>query len=112
LAEVVGIAVGAVTVAVGAGTYSAVFTGDDISMSYQLWATTSVSAGKSFVKNLYRQIGYVAGGGGSPVNFSTEYLAKFGAAVDGQKVFFKMVPVATATGQKGIGSAGSAIVAP
>lgn len=111
LAEVVGIAVGAITVAVGAGTYSAVFTGDDPSMIYQIWATASVSPGKSFVKNLYRQIGFVAGGAGSPLDFSADYLAKYGAAIESQKVFFKMVGVVSTTGQKGVGSSGFAIAA-
>lgn len=104
------ITITAVAIAVGAVTYDATFTGDNASVSYQVWATPGVSPGVSFVKSEYRQIGAVAGGGGSPYDFSADYLAKYGAPAVGTKVFVKMVPVNATTGQKGIGSEGSTIV--
>lgn len=104
------IGITSVTIALGAGTYEAAFTGDDASVSYQVWATPGVSPGVSFVKSEYRQIGAVAGGGGSPYDFEADYLAKYGAPAVGTKVFVKMVPVNATTGQKGIGSDGFTIV--
>jgi len=99
-----------VSVAVGAATYDIAFTGDTVGMSYQIWATPSLSAGVSFVKSQYRQIGSVAGGGGSPYSFAADYVAKFGAPAVGQKVFAKMVAVNETTGEKSTGSTAATIV--
>lgn len=99
-----------VSIAVGAVTYDVTFSGDTAGMSYQIWATPSLSPGISFVKSQYRQIGSVAGGAGSPYDFSADYLAKFGAPAVGQKVFVKMVAVNATTGEKSTGSSASTIV--
>lgn len=104
LADVVGVAVTGVTINVTTPAYEIAFSGDDASMSYQVWATPAVSNGVSYVKNRFRQIGAFAGGGGSPYNFEADYIAKFGSPAAGQKVFVQLVPVVNATGQKGIAS--------
>jgi len=111
LAAVLSMPVASVTVAVGAGTYEVAYTAADATIAAQVWATPPVSPGKSFVKNLYRQIGVVDGAAVSPLDFSTDYLAKFGASQAGQKVFVKLVPVVKATGQKAVESTGYAISA-
>jgi hypothetical protein len=108
--DVASVLLGAVTISVGTPTYELAFADDDASVSYQIWATPGISAGISFVSSEYRQIGYVAGGGGSPYNFYADYLAKYGAPAIGSKVFCKMVPVNNTSGQKGIASSASTIV--
>ncbi len=76
----------------------------------QLWATASVSAGKSFVENLYRQIGSIPAGTASPFDIKALYQAKFGNPAVGEKVFVRVVPVVVLTGQKGIASSIDTIV--
>ena len=66
----------------------------------QIRATPVVSAGTTFVKNLFRDIAYSAVGG-SNVGYGTEYVAKFGTPAVGQ-VFYISVAVITASGQKGV----------
>ena len=78
----------------------------------QLWATPSVSAGKNFVKSLYRQIGSIAGGTASPFDIRPLYEARFGAPAIGEKVFVMLVAVNSVSGQKGVGSSTSTIVVP
>lgn len=73
-------------------------------------ATAGVSAGKSFVKSEYRQIGYIPAAGTTPDNSLTDYQAVFGTLVGGQKVFVRLTPVNTVTGQRGIPLADSTIV--
>ena len=65
----------------------------------QIRATPIVSAGTTFVKNLYRDILY-AEVDGSSVVFGTAYTAKFGSPAAGQ-VFYISVAVVLANGQKG-----------
>ena len=111
LAAVLSMPVSGVTVAIGAATYEVAYTPADATMAAQVWATQPVSPGKSFVKNLYRQIGVVDGAAVSPYDFAADYLAKFGASQVGQKVFVKLVPVVKTTGQKAVESTGFAISA-
>ena len=66
----------------------------------QIRATPVVSAGTSFVKNLFRDIVYAAVGGAN-VGYGTEYVAKFGTPAVGQ-IFYVSVAVITASGQKGV----------
>jgi hypothetical protein len=66
----------------------------------QIRATPVVSAGTSFVKNLFRDVNYVAGASGG-ATYGTEYVSKFGTPSVGQ-IFFVSVAVITATGQKGV----------
>ena len=103
--------VSAVAIAIGAGTFDVTFTDPAATESVQVWATAPLSAGVSYAKNQYRQIDAVVGGGGSPLDFSAAYLAKFGVPPVGTKVFVKLVIVNNASGIKSTGSTGYAIVA-
>jgi len=73
-------------------------------------ATPGVSAGKSFVKSEYRQIGYLAAAATSPSASISDYTTVFGSLVAGQKVFVRLTPVNTATGQRGLALAAETIV--
>ena len=66
----------------------------------QIRATPVVSAGTSFVKNLFRDIVYSTGASGAAA-YGTEYVTKFGTPAVGD-IFFISVAVITATGQKGV----------
>lgn len=65
-------------------------------------ATAPVSPGKSFVKSEYRQISFLAAAATTPANLLTDYAAKFGNPITGQKIFMRVTPVNTVTGQRGI----------
>jgi hypothetical protein len=78
---------------------------------YLILATPPTSAGKSFVKSEYRIIGVMPGNAAQPHNVSVDYISKFGDTVAGQKLFVKVVPVVTLTGQNGVGSSASDITA-
>lgn len=104
-------AISGVTIAIGAGTYEIAYTPSGVLFTAQLWATPPVSAGVSYVKNQYRQIDAIAGGGASPLDFQAAYEAKFGVPPVGTKVFVKMVLVSNASGIKSQASTGFAIVA-
>jgi|TARA_R110000868_G_scaffold8547_2_gene44154 hypothetical protein len=66
----------------------------------QIRATPVVSAGTSFVKNLFRDVHYddVTSG---VADYGSNYVTKFGTPAVGQ-IFFISVAVITATGQKGV----------
>lgn len=65
-------------------------------------ATGQVSPGKSFVKNLYRNIKVVAAAATSPVNALSAYNAKFGTLVAGQKLFVSVQAIDLLTGLKSL----------
>ncbi len=73
-------------------------------------ATPGVSPGKNFVKSEYRVIAVLPATTVTPYNAWTEFVAKFGAPVAGQKVFVRVSPIATATGLRGQTISASAIV--
>ena len=73
-------------------------------------ATPMLSPGKSFVKSEYRDIMVADNLDTSPLTITSEYVAKFGAAVADQKVFFQMRAVDTTSGQAGQTIEASAIV--
>lgn len=64
-------------------------------------ATPQVSPGKNFVKSLYRNIALLPASEGSGYNLVTEYTARFGSLVSGQKVFVEVYPVNVVSGIKG-----------
>lgn len=77
----------------------------------KIFATAPQSAGKNFVKSEYRLILMADNGDSSPLDVITEYQAVFGSTGDvGQKVFVKMVPVNTNTGQEGTAISASTLV--
>lgn len=95
-----------------ASTLSATFTniGASIDQTVIVEATPGVSAGKSFVKSEYRQIGTFAGNASSPQALGTMYEAKFGDLVAGQKVFVRLRFVDKNTGVTGQNTAASTVV--
>lgn len=102
---------GALTYDVGTGDAATfAFTNDSSAVTYALFATAPLSPGIGFFKNRYRQIGIYAGSGGSPIDFKADYIAKFGAPAEGQKIAVKLVPIVVATGQRGVGATASTLV--
>ena len=69
--------------------------------SFVAVATPPVSAGKSYVKNLYRQISSAALSAGSKT-LITPYNVVFGNLLPTAKVFLRIQPVNTVTGQVGV----------
>lgn len=67
----------------------------------KVFATSPQSAGKSFVKSEYRLIQTLPAATATPVALGAAYSTKFGTFVVGQKLFFKLLFVNTATGQEG-----------
>lgn len=80
-------------------------------MAWIVRATPQVSPGKSFVKNLYRNIAQISEASTTPYNLLAEYNTRFGTLVEGQKIFVEVVPVNSATGLKGTPLSTSVIVA-
>ena len=99
--------------AAGANTITATFApAISATMSVKAFATSPQSAGKSFVKSEYRQIGVLTSTSASPFALTTMYNAKFGSVgAAGQKIFVKFVQVNEATGQEGTPIVARAIVA-
>lgn len=73
-------------------------------------ACAPVSAGKLYVKNLLRFLGTFTPTTGS-VDISTEYSARFGDPVEGQRITVEAFLVSTVTGQAGVPVSVTAIVA-
>lgn len=88
----------AITMGIGATSITAtgLYSGTDATV--QVFASGPVSAGTSFVKNKMRVIGNSGGAAYVPGDAYTDYVAKFGAPVAGEKVFIGFRIVA-ATGQ-------------
>jgi hypothetical protein len=83
-----------------------------VDMSVKLFATSPQSAGKSFVKSEYREIGVLTSTSASPFNALSLYTAKYGSIGSaGQKIFLKMVQVNETTGQEGTPIVTSAVIA-
>ncbi len=79
--------------------------------SVKVFATAPLSAGVNFVKSEYRQIGVATNSDTSPLDYLTEYQAKFGSTgTAGQKIFVKLVQVENASGIEGTPLEASAIV--
>ncbi len=68
-------------------------------MGVLLRATPSLSPGISFVKSELRIISVIAAATASPEDFFADYVAKFGAPVEGAKVFVSVQTVNLLTGQ-------------
>ena len=65
-------------------------------------ATQSVSAGRNFLKNLYRTISVQAAAASSPIDLFSTYSAKFGAPVKDMRVGVRAYLVNKTTGQAGL----------
>lgn len=68
----------------------------------KVFATAPQSPGVSFVKSEYRLITTLAAATATPVALGASYSTKFGSWLAGQKLFFKIVFVNTATGQESL----------
>lgn len=75
-----------------------------------VYATPGVSPGISFVKNKYRYLGVFVPTAGV-VDFSAEYIIRFGNPLIGQKVFIRLAYVNNTTGQLGLPSESMTLVA-
>lgn len=64
------------------------YTNDLTNQTVIVYATPPVSAGTSFVKNKLRKIASDDGGDGLTTNLQSDYTAKFGAPVEGEKIVF------------------------
>lgn len=73
-------------------------------------ATPQLSAGKSFVKSEFRQIGTEAAATATGDNQFTNYTSRFGGLVAGKKIFVRVTDIAIATGQPGIPVEASCII--
>lgn len=112
-AAVVGISALSVT-AVHAGALTITYTTDSNAGATQyleVWATESINAGKSFIKNKYRKIGSIVSTTVSPYVATVLYTAKFGAVgAAGKKIFIEIKGVNGTTGQAGTGYQAMAII--
>lgn len=101
------------TAAAGAAAISLAWTGGVIpaNTAWVVRATPQVSAGKSFVKNLYRNLVVLPAADATPTSILTEYNARFGTLVAGQKIFVEVVAINLLTGLKSTALSTSAIVA-
>lgn len=99
-------------VSAGGGTSTLTFA-DAIpaTVSVELFATCPMSAGKAFVKSEYRKIDTLTNADVSPYDCAAAYIAKFGSVgLQGQKVFFKLVPIVTLSGIRGMGIETSCVI--
>lgn len=62
-------------------------------------ATAPMSAGKSYMKNMFRQVEVVAPAGTSPVDIFAAYNTKFGAVLPGQKIGVRAKFINRTTGE-------------
>ncbi len=112
-ASVVGITAFSAT-AVHAGAVTLTFAADaneGATQYFEIWATESINAGKSFVKNKFRKIGSLVSTTVSPYVATVMYNAKFGAAGNaGKKIFFEIKGVNGVTGQAGVPYQAQAII--
>lgn len=101
------------TSAAGTPSFSVAWTGGAIpaDTAWIVRATPQVSPGKSFVKSLYRNLAVLPAADTTPTSLLTEYNARFGTLVAGQKIFIEVIAVALLTGVKSTPVSTSVIVA-
>ncbi len=102
-----------VTGAAGTPAMSIAWTGGAIpaDTTWIVRATKQVSPGKSFVKNLFRNITTLPAADVTPTAILAAYNTKFGTLVAGQKIAVSVVAVNNLTGQKSTELSTSFIVA-
>lgn len=82
-----------------------------VGFSAVISATPCMSAGRYNYNSKLRNIGVLtSGAGGAAYDFISEYTAKFGTPISGQKIGFDIVLVSTTTGQQGVPVGIAAIV--
>lgn len=101
------------TAAAGTPTFEVAWTGGAVPAGTKMVveATPMVSVGRYNVNNRFRTIGTVAAAATSPQDLITEYEAKFGSLVEGQKVFVRVKYINITTGEVSQTLVASAIVA-
>jgi hypothetical protein len=99
--------------AVGLSTFDLTFTPAAVPADHTLYveATGPMSPGISNANAEFRTIGTVAAAGASPADLFAEYTAKFGALIEGQKVFVRAKFIHTLTGEVSQKLVASTIVA-
>jgi hypothetical protein len=99
--------------AAGAATMSLAWTSGNVPAGMQVIveATTQMSAGKNFFKNLFRYLQNLPAADATPTSIYTAWNARFGTLVAGQKVAVRVTPMNQVTGERGVGTIVSAIVA-
>ena len=87
--------------AAGAGTFTVTYAPDPVPADTTLIidCTEQVSAGKNNLNSLYRQVATVAAAATSPYDIATEYVAKFGSLIEGQKIGVRVRSVNNLTGE-------------
>ena len=102
------------TAAAGVAAVSLAFTPTPVpaNMVLVVQMTGNVTPGKSFVKNLFRQVDAIAPGAASPVDELVQFQAVHGNPVEAQKIFARCFYISQITGQAGIPLQTVAIVAP
>lgn len=101
-ASITGLTEFSVAPAAGAGSMAVTFAATPVALGTKMIirATPQVSPGKSFVKNLYRNIAILDAGDTTGEDIHGKYVAKFGALVAGQKIGYEAIIVKESTGQK------------
>lgn len=99
-----------------ANTFIAIFQMDGgtiVPAGYNLLidATGAISPGRSFVKNMFRQITVIAAGADtSATDLNSFYVARFGSPITGQKIYVQARLIAIASGQASLPVQQSGIV--
>lgn len=75
----------------------------------QVYATPSIPAGRSFVKNRYRYLGTFTATTNA-VDITTAWIARFGELVPGQKLFVSARLTSADTGEQGVAVSSYAII--
>jgi len=101
------------TAAAGTPAISLAWTGGAIpaDTAWVVRMTPQVSPGKNFVKSLYRNLVVLPAADATPTSVLTEYNARFGTLVAGQKIFVEVIAIALLTGVKSTPISTSVIVA-
>lgn len=101
------------TSAAGTPAFSLAWTGGAIpaNTAWVVRATPQISAGKSFVKNLLRNLAVLPAADTTPTSLLTEYNARFGTLVAGQKIAIEVFAINLLTGLKSTPISTTVIVA-
>jgi len=94
----------------GGGTFEIATTGDTTGAFVHVWATPSLSAGTSFIKNRLRFVESVAGANNDTIDIFAAYTARFGNPPVGANVYIAL-RVVNAGGEAGVISTFKATIA-
>ena len=99
--------------AAGAATMSLAWTSGAVPAGMQVIveATNQMSAGKNFFKNLFRYVQNLPAADATPTSIYTAWNTRFGTLVAGQKIAVRCTPMNQATGERGVATIVTLIVA-